>query len=150
MRFVVYTHVLSKYKVLVAINGMYRATIKPELAFEAGCSLVRQDFGTQFVRPTKIAIGEKFLILQRYISGLSCKWLESNARKSWSIHLKLHSLLRSTIRTSTKGVSSFSSFVGYLVLRSLSAENATPMIISTTRFCPSGMLLFSVSALNAK
>jgi hypothetical protein len=138
IRFVVYSYVLSKYKQLISFGGVYRATLKPELAFEVGQKLIQQDFGRQFVRPNKRAIGDEFVSLQRYISEVSCAWLESQARKLWSLHSQHHSLFRSTIRTSAKGVSSASSYVGYIVLRSLWAENSTPIVITTTRFCPSG------------
>lgn len=138
LRFIVYSYVLSRYKQLTASGGVYRATLKPELAFERSERLVKGEFGRQFVRPNKRAIGEEFTSLQRYISALSCSWLKSQAKKSWSLPSGYHSLLRSTIRTSTKGLSSASSYVGYLVLRSRWAEELHPIIIMTTRFCPSG------------
>ena len=137
--FIVYSYVLSKYKQLTAFGGVYRATLEPELALGVAQKLVKHEFGRQFVRPNKRAIAEEFLSLQRYVSDLSCAWLESKARRSCTLHPQHHALLQSTIRTSAKGVSSASSYVGYLVLRSLWAENATPIIIMTTRFCPSGM-----------
>jgi hypothetical protein len=140
VRFVVYLYVLSKYKQLTSVGGVYRATLKPELAFETGQKLVQQEFGRQFVRPNKRAAGEEFTGLQRYVSELSCAWLGPQARKCWSLHPEHQSLLESTIRTSAKGVSSASSYVGYLVLRSLWGEESTPIIITTTRFCPSGKL----------
>ncbi|KAJ4370064.1 hypothetical protein N0V86_008799 [Didymella sp. IMI 355093] len=139
VRFVVYSYVLSKYKQLTSVGGVYRATLKPDLAFETGQKLVQQEFGRQFVRPNKRAVGEEFTDLQRYISELSCAWLGSQARKCWSLHPKYYSLLESTIRTSAKGVSSASSYLGYLVLRSLWAEESTPIIITTTRFCLLGI-----------
>lgn len=138
VRLVTYSYVLSKYKQLTSFGGVYRATLKPELAVELGQKLVQREFGRQFVRPNKRAIGEEFTYLQRYISELSCSWLESQAHRLWSLHTEHHSLLRSTIRSSAKGISSVSSYVGYLVLRSLWAEESTPIIVTTTRFCPAG------------
>lgn len=144
VRFLVYSYVLSKYKQLTAFSGVYRVTLKTELAFERGQRLTEQEFGHQFVRPNKRPIGEEFMSLQRYISELSCAWLESQARKSWTLHPEHHSLLRSSIRTSGKGVSSASSYVGYLVLRSFWAENSAPIVVMTTRFCPSGTSNLSI------
>lgn len=138
VRFVVYSYILSKYKQLISFGGVYRATLRPELAFEAGQKLVQREFGRQFVRPNKRAVGEEFTSLQRYISVLSCTWLESQARKCQSLHPEHLTLLSSTVRISAKGVSSTSSYAGYLVLRSLWAEESTPIVIATTRFCPSG------------
>jgi len=90
------------------------------------------------VRPNKRAMGDEFTILQRYVSELSRAWLASQTRKLWSLRPQHHFLLNSTIRTSAKGVNSASSYVYSLVLRSLWAEASAPIIISTTRFCPSG------------
>ncbi|KZM20713.1 hypothetical protein ST47_g8139 [Ascochyta rabiei] len=138
VQFLVYSYILSKYKQLIACNGVYRATLNPDRAFTMGQILLQREFGSQFVRPNKRAIEEEFLGLQRFVSGLSCAWLESRARTSWSIQPRFHSLLKSTIRTSAKGIHSVSSYVGFLMLRSLWAETSAPIIIMTTRFCPSG------------
>lgn len=143
VRFLVYCYVLSNYKQLVATNEVYRATLKPEHAIKVAQNLVKREIGKQFVRPNKRAIEEEFLVLQRHISDWSCTWLESRARRLRTIQPQLHSLLKSSFRKSNKGIRSASSYAGYLVLRSLWAESSTPIIIMTTRFCPSGASLKS-------
>ncbi|KAF3009739.1 hypothetical protein E8E13_009287 [Curvularia kusanoi] len=137
-QFLVSSYVLSKYKRLTEVNGVYHVTLHPELAFQESQSLVPQEFPKGFVRPNKRANGEELLALQRYLSELSCTWLEARSYGSPVLHPNHHALLASTFRTSAKGVKSASSYVGYLTLRGLWGENATPMIIETTRFCPSG------------
>ena len=76
-----YSYVLSKYKQLTSFGGVYQATLKPELAMEMGQKLTQEEFGRQFVRPNKRAVGDEFTSLQRYVSELSCAWLESQTRK---------------------------------------------------------------------
>jgi hypothetical protein len=142
IKFLVSSYVLSKYKQLTTINGVYLATLSPELAFQESQRLCPPNFacqlGKQFVHPTKRANGEEFLGLQRFLSDLSCAWLETRSWNVPDLHPNHHALLNSTIRTSAKGVKSSSSYISYLVLRSLWGEESSPMIITTTRFCPSG------------
>lgn len=138
IRLLVYSHILSKYKQLMASNGEYRESLRSEQAINVAKNLPMGDFGKQFVQPNRRAVEEEFLSLQRHLSDLSCHWLEATARKSWSSPTQLGSLLSATIRTSKKGITAASSYVGYLVLRSLWSEESTPVIIMTTRFCPKG------------
>ena len=145
IKFLVSSYVLSKYKQLTKINGVYLATLNPELAFQESQRLCPPDFGRQlgkqFVHPTKRANGEELLGLQRFLSDLSCAWLGTRSCDMPGLHPNHRALLNSATRTSAKGVKSTSSYVSYLVLRSLWGEGASPMIITTTRFCPSGFHL---------
>lgn len=142
IKFLVSSYVLSKYKQLTTINGVYLATLSPELAFYESQRLCPANFvqqlGKQFVHPTKRANGEEFLGLQRFLSDLSCAWLGARSCDMPGLHPNHRALLNSATRTSAKGVKSTSSYVSYLVLRSLWGEGSSPMIITTTRFCPSG------------
>lgn len=142
IKFLVSSYVLSKYKQLTTINGVYLATLNPELAFQESQRLCPSNFvqqlGKQFVHPTKRANGEEFLGLQRFLSNLSCAWLGTQSCDMPGLHPNHRALLNSATRTSAKGVKSTSSYVSYLVLRSLWGEGSSPMIITTTRFCPSG------------
>lgn len=139
VKFLVSSYVLSKYKQLTTVNGVYQASLKPELAFQFSQSLVAQEFGRQFVRPNKRTNREELLSLQRYVSDLSCAWIDARSRESLVLHPNHRALFRSTLRMSAKGVESASSYVTYLVLRGLWVMESTPMIIMTTRFCPLGM-----------
>ena len=142
IKFLVSSYVLSKYKQLTTINGVYLATLNPELAFQESQRLCPSNFvqqlGKQFVHPTKRANGEEFLGLQRFLSDLSCAWLGARSCDMPGLHPNHRALLNSATRLSAKGVKSTSSYISYLVLRSLWSEGSSPMIITTTRFCPSG------------
>lgn len=135
----IYSYVLTKYRRLQAFGGVYQATLRPEIAFETSQLMVGREFERHFVSPNKRVIGEEFVTLQRYVSELSCAWLEHRSRSLLTLGPRYRELLKSTMRTSGKGVKSASNYVSYLILRSLWAEEAFPFIIITTRFCPSGM-----------
>lgn len=138
VHFLVYSYVLSKYKHFTIRANVYGANINPQLAFQFGHQLLDGKFSHPYQPPTKKPIEQEFSVLQSYLSDLSCSWLSSTSRMFSPDRHLMTSLLDKSKRTSAKGVSSVSCYLGYLVLRELWAQTSTPLMVVSRRYCSHG------------
>ncbi|KAH4133223.1 hypothetical protein HBH98_189770 [Parastagonospora nodorum] len=138
VHFLVYSYVLSKYKHFTVRAQVYGANINPQSAFDCSNKLLDGNFPHPCQPPTKRPIELEFAALQSYLSDCSCAWLSSTSRVFSPDRQLMASLLEKSKRTSAKGVSSVSCYIGYLVLRELWAQTSPPVMIVSRRYCSHG------------
>lgn len=84
IRLIVYSYVLSKYKVFSCTNKEVMARLHPEAAAEMGHTLMSGfwNFEHNDYRPARVErMSQEFRALQTWMSDLSCAWLHTVAER---------------------------------------------------------------------
>ncbi|MCJ1381496.1 hypothetical protein MMC17_004607 [Xylographa soralifera] len=140
VRFIVYSYILSKYKVFCRLSNVVGARISPETAVMVGERLIQPYFDpkNRDYKPLKMQrYRTEFATYQAWISDFSCAWLRSLAARSIA-EPNLERLMTSTIQKSSKDLTAMACYPGYLLLREAWAQEKCTMILIDRHFCPFG------------
>ncbi|KAE8153682.1 hypothetical protein BDV25DRAFT_148942 [Aspergillus avenaceus] len=137
-RLLIYSYACSKYKRFQRRKHIIGAELDLQLPIQRAARLIEPDFNSEnhhFRHWTQQKRAEHdFGCMQIWLSQLSCSWLRSLTPMS-NYEDRLLGLMDQTTRPSCKGLTSMSSYVGYLAMRQLWAQSPPPILMVVKRFC---------------
>ncbi|RMD43142.1 hypothetical protein DV735_g2017, partial [Chaetothyriales sp. CBS 134920] len=143
IRLIVYSYRLSKYKVFCHLDNSVGARLDPSASLDATNQLMdgfwnRSCPNFSSWKSTKRATHD-FNAMQNWLAELSCSWMIEMGKKDHVFGPDLIRLPKQLLQVSSTGLSALPSYLGWLVIRSVLAEDSTPMLIIDKHFCSHGL-----------
>ncbi|KAB2569576.1 hypothetical protein DBV05_g11749 [Lasiodiplodia theobromae] len=134
-RFIVFCHVLSKYKAFGILNGTIGARLAPDAAAEASYAYVRPYVAKKKAPGKPQRTLRELSGLQAWVADLSCAWLRALGVRSGA---GMEKLIMSTVQQSDKGLKAAACYPGFLLAREAWAAMNETLLLVDRHFCADG------------